>query len=247
MALRDSIKDIVKHTHSLGFINKVKITGKDGQSKIEAIDDDKTVVMYGTMNEEIADLADSEIGLTNMAVLNGYLNIHPNDSTLEFVTEDRQGEIIPTELKFANTTGLISNYRFMSKVMVADSIKVPPFRGVKWNVTIKPERKSIATLAAVQGILGGSEKKFTVSLSAKQVLNFTVGSGPTDRTVIPFATGVTGDLKHQWSWPLSQVLSILKLADTSDTTIHVSDSGAMMIEIDSGIGAYQYILPGMVS
>jgi hypothetical protein len=75
------------------------------------------------------------------------------------------------------------------------------------------------------------------------VLNFSIGSGPTDRTNLPFAKGITGSLKHQWSWPLSQVLSILKLIDNEDVTIHFSDMGAMKIDIDSGIGRYSYILP----
>jgi hypothetical protein len=92
-------------------------------------------------------------------------------------------------------------------------------------------------------VLGGFEKRFVVSVD-KGVLNFDVGAGPTDRTTVPFAENVTGTLKHQWSWPLAQVLSILKLSETASTTVmNFSDMGALKIDIDSGLGKYSYILP----
>jgi hypothetical protein len=117
------------------------------------------------------------------------------------------------------------------------------FKGATWNVSITPEKKSIANFASYQGILGGFEKRFTVSTTGTK-LNFTIGNGPTDRVTIPFGVNVTGELKTSWSYPIAQTLSILKLADTSSTvTMHFSDMGALKIDIDSGIGKYSYILP----
>jgi len=131
----------------------------------------------------------------------------------------------------------------MSETMVNEQIKVPPFKGATWNLTVTPEKKKIAELSYFQGILGGFEKRFVVSVD-KGVLNFDVGAGPTNRTTFPFASNVTGTMKHQWSWPLAQVLSILKLSDTAASTVlNFSDMGALKIDIDSGIGKYSYILP----
>jgi len=131
----------------------------------------------------------------------------------------------------------------MSESMVNEQVKVPPFKGATWNVTISPEKKRISDLSYFQGVLGGFEKRFIVTVDAG-TLNFHVGTGPTDRTTVPFADNVTGTMKHQWSWPLSQVLGILKLSETaSTTTMYFSDMGALKIDIDSGIGKYSYILP----
>jgi hypothetical protein len=236
----DQFKDIVKHTHQLGFIEMVKVIGTDKDAKIEAIDADKTVVVYGDMYQPIKDI-EATVGLSRLAQLKGFIDLH-DKSTVTVVSEVRGTGSVPTELKFDNGEGEVSAYRFMSETMANEQIKVPPFKGAVWNVTLKPEKKKIDRLSAYQGVLGGLEKRFIVSTNA-DTLNFAIGTGPTDRTTVPFATGITGSLKHQWSWPLTQVLSILKLNDSGNVTMHFSDMGALKIDVDSGIGKYQFILP----
>jgi len=235
----DAFKDIVKHTSSLGFIDMVKLVGSVNEAKIEAIDADKTVVLYGDLYQPIKDI-DSTVGLSRLAQLKGFIDLH-NGSNVSIVTEVRGGATVPTEMTFDNGED-VAVYRFMSEAMVNEQIKVPPFKGATWNITLKPEKQKIATLNSYQGILGGFEKRFTVSTD-KDALKFAIGSGPTDRTTITFAKGITGALKHQWSWPLTQVLSILKLNDNEDVTMYFSDMGALKIEVDSGLGKYSYILP----
>ena len=74
MNILDSMKDIVKHTSSLGFIDMVKIVGTDDDAKIEAMDADKTVVVYGSMLQPITGL-EKTVGLSRMGVLKGFLDI----------------------------------------------------------------------------------------------------------------------------------------------------------------------------
>jgi hypothetical protein len=236
----DQFKDIVKHTHSLGFIEMVKLVGTKTDAKIEAIDADKTVVIYGDMYQPVSDI-EVTVGLSRLAQLKGFIDLHEK-SKVSITNEVRGTVSSPTELKFDDGAGDVAIYRFMSESMANEQIKVPPFKGATWNVTIKPEQERIARLNSYQGILGGFEKRFIVSTD-KDVLNFSIGSGPTDRSNVPFAKGITGALKHQWSWPLTQVLSILKLNDNEDVTMHFSDMGALKIDIDSKIGKYSYILP----
>lgn len=238
--LIDTLKDIVKHTHSLGFIEMVKVIGTDVDAKLEAIDADKTVVVYGQLYQPIKDI-ETTVGLSRLAQLKGFIDLH-SKSSISVVHEMRNGSSIPTEILFDAGGGDTASYRFMSEAMANEQIKVPPFKGATWNVTVKPEKAKIDRLSSYQGVLGGFEKRFTVSTN-KDVLNFSIGSGPTDRSNLPFAVGITGSLKHQWSWPLSSVLSILKLNDSSDITMYISDMGALKIDVDSGIGLYSYILP----
>jgi len=236
----DQFKDIVKHTHSLGFIEMVKLIGTKTDAKIEAIDADKTVIVYGEMYQPISDI-EVTVGLSRLAQMKGFIDLHEK-SKVSITNEVRGTVSAPTELKFDDGAGDVAIYRFMSESMANEQIKVPPFKGATWNVTIKPEQARISRLSSYQGILGGFEKRFIVSTD-KDVLNFSIGSGPTDRSNVPFAKGITGALKHQWSWPLTQVLSILKLNDNEDVEMHFSDMGALKIDIDSGIGKYSYILP----
>ena len=65
--LLDALKDIVKHTNSLGFIEMVKLVGSTASAKIEAIDADKTVVIFGEMYQPIKGI-DTTVGLSRISV-----------------------------------------------------------------------------------------------------------------------------------------------------------------------------------
>ena len=240
--LLDTLKDIVKHTHSLGFIEMVKVIGTATDLKIETKDADNTVIIYGSMYQPEPGI-ESTIGLSRLAILKGYIGMHET-SAVTIVSETRNNLSVPTEILFDDGNDSVANYRFVSEAMIMEQVKVPAFKGANWDVSFVPSKVAITRLSENYGILGGFEKRFIVSVDAKGTVKFNIGSGPTDRVTVPFATGVTGALKHQWTYPLSQVLSILKLTDTASTsTMNFSDSGALKIDIDSGIGKYTYIIP----
>jgi hypothetical protein len=72
-------------------------------------------------------------------------------------------------------------------------------------------------------------------------LKFSFGDHSTHSGNFVFHPGVTGTLKRSWSWPIGLVISILDL--TGDKTFKISDDGAAMITVDSGLAVYNYILP----
>jgi hypothetical protein len=238
--LLDALKDIVKHTHSLGFIEMVKVIGSSTELKIETKDSDNTVIIYGDMYQPVAGI-ESTLGLSRLAVLKGIIGMHDR-SAVAITTETRGTDVLPTEVSFDGGGGFVSNYRFMSETMINEQIKVPPFKGATWDITLVPTKASITRLSENFGILGGFEKRFTVVVD-KGTLKFNIGSGPTDRTTVPFANDVVGTLKHQWTYPLAQVLAILKLTESATASMSFSDMGALKIDVDSGIGKYSYILP----
>jgi hypothetical protein len=239
----DALKDIVKHTSGLGFIDTVKVIGSTATTKLETKDPDNSVIIYGEMYQPIKGV-DTTLGLSRLGILKGYLGLHEG-STATLVTENRNGVVVPTEILFDNGNDFVSNYRFMSEAMVNEQIKVPPFKGATWDVVTEPSKSSITLLSDNYGILGATEKRFTVSTDAKGTLKFAIGEGTADRTVVPFAKNVTGTLKNNRSYPLTQVLSILKLTDSSKSaSMSFNDNGLLMIQIDSGFGKYSYMIPG---
>jgi hypothetical protein len=138
--------------------------------------------------------------------------------------------------------GFDSSYRVIVSELVDAQIKTASFRGASWNVEIMPTQKAIKDLQYFAGILGA----FDPLLTARTVngnLVFFIGDSSTDKVELPFANNVEGELKTGWSFPLSTVLTILKLSDTSTMNMKISDQGAMMIMVDSGLGIYEYILP----
>lgn len=236
----DGLKDIVKHTQGLGFFDMVKIIGSDTEMKLETMDADKSVIMYGQMYQPMPEL-ESTIGMSRLNVLKGCIEYQSFNKLNVLTQKNKEDEDIPVAIEFKNTDGDVSVYRFMSEAMVNEQIKVPPFKGAKWNVTVSPTREALTKMSYFSSMHGSFESTFTVRVD-KDSLYFDIGQGTNDRSTVKFATGVQGPLK-QWAYPLSQVLSILKLSNSSDCSMSFSDMGALKIDVDSGIGKYSYILP----
>lgn len=247
--MRDILLDIVKHTHSLGFIQAVKIDGNDGsETNIEAMDDDRSVVLKGKLHNAVQDFK-GVIGLGKLGVLSGYLNFDgysDAQSKIGVVKRERNGEQVAEELQFDSPKGYSANYRFMVSQLIEEKLKTVKFKGVNWDLTIQPTQQNLKDLSYFAGVMGSVESTFVAKTDGTD-LKFYIGDGSNDRVEIPFASNVSASLNKGWAWPLAQTLSILKLSDTSNASISFSEQGAMKITIDSGIGLYDYILPARTS
>lgn len=247
--LSEVISDILRHTHGLGFIDMIKIVSDDKQTLIEAMDENKTVVFHGKLKTPLDEIQGT-VGLSRMAVLQGYLKFPPfmaDDATIEIVTQERGGEHLPSEILFKTKNNHTASYRFMHKDIAEEQIKVPPFKGVAWDVVVTPSEANLKDLTYFNGVLGAFEPIFTAKVDDKD-LNLYIGSGPTDRAVVPFTKNVDGELTgNRSNWPLIQTLAILKLADKAgDCTMSFSSKGALKIEMTTPLGEYEYILPAKI-
>jgi hypothetical protein len=242
--IKDSFKDILGHTHGLSFITDVKLTGEADKTRIEAIAENKTVVLMGETKEPIADLTDHVVGLHRMSVLSGYISgpmFDTDEAEISIVEQTRGDKTQPTEIKFDSKKGHKAFYRFMGEE-AASQIEMPKFKGVEWNVAFQPTLENLKELSYFAGILGSYEPSFEVHMTDGN-LEFHIGTGASDRTVLPIASGLEGNLNTAHHYPLAQVLSILKLSDSEQCVIQFSDVGCMQITLDSGLGIYDYILP----
>ena len=179
-------------------------------------------------------------------ILNGYLGFGPfteDGAAISIKTETRPTGDLPAEVVFKSKNGHSAAYRFMGADIAQEQIQVPPFKGATWDVVITPTQSALKDLNAMSGILSAFEAVFTVKTVGDN-LEFHIGEGAADRSKLVFASDISGTLTHAWSWPLAQVLAILKLQSTSKSCVmKFSDQGALMISIDSGLGEYEYILP----
>lgn len=246
--MRDILKDIVKHTHSLGIIQAAKVTTDNESTTLDAMDDDRTVVLRAKLHDRVPEF-EGKFGLGRLGVLNGYLGYESRNTENEVVGThveinrvERNGEEVPAEFNFTIPGILNSTYRVITAELVDAQIKTANFKGAKWDVEVMPTQQAIKDLQTVAGILSSYDPLFTVR-TVDGNLQFTIGDASTDKAEITFARNVDGELKSGWSFPLSTVLTILKLGDTSSMSIKISDQGAMAIHVDSGMGLYEYILP----
>lgn len=245
MDMKSVLLDLVKHTAGLGIIENIKITSTDGTTRLAAMDPNKTVILTASLHDEVKDF-EGEFGMGNLGLLNSLTklsNYQVADAKITVERRERNGVEVPANLLFQDSEGNKDQYRFMSKEIVDQAMKMATFKGAKWAVVVEPAAKRIAQLAEVAGIYAGIDPAFSVK-TEKGNLVFEVGNaegGVIGRRV--FAENIDGELATAWSWPLQTFLSILKLGGT--IVVRFSDQGACQIDVDSGIGTYSYILPAI--
>ena len=239
--MKDFLQDIVQHTHGLGNIDLVKITGTDQETNINAIAEDRSVILEAKFKAPIAEFVGT-FGMPNLAKLNTILNIpeYKEDAKISVTTEQRDGASAPSGIKFENKAGDFKNdYRFMFAEIINAKLKTVKFRGVKWNVDIVPTNQNIRRLK-FQAQANSEETTFTAK-TENGGLKFFFGDAASHAGNFVFDNNVAGTLSKSWSWPVAAVISILNLP--GDKTLKISDEGAAMITVDSGIAEYSYIIP----
>jgi hypothetical protein len=165
---------------------------------------------------------------------------YKDDAKISVTVANRNGEDIPTGLHFENKNGDFENdYRFMNKDIINEKLKSVTFKGAQWAIEFEPNAASIQRLK-FQANANSEETVFQVSTDNGNLV-FSFGDASTHAGSFIFQSNVVGKLKQTWSWPVTQVMSILALA--GDKTMKISDQGAMQITVDSGLTEYDYILP----
>lgn len=238
--MKDILQDIVSHTHSLGFITTLKVTA-DTATTIESMADDRSVILTGTTHKKVDEFT-GVFGMPDLGKLAYHLKNPEYRENAKIVVkqEDRNGETIPTHIHFENAGGDFQNdYRFMNRAIIEEKLKSVKFKGSTWDVVIEP---SVAAIARMKLMAGAhtEETVFQVKTEGGN-LNFYFGDLNTHAGSFTFAHSISGKLTHTWAWPVSQTIAILSL--DGDKKLSITDQGAMMITVDSGMAKYDYILP----
>lgn len=239
--MKDILQDLVAHTHSLGFIPLVKISSENGETSIEAMAEDRSVIVQGKTKTAV-DEFDSVFGMPNLNKLAIHLNCpeYKDNAKINVVKAERNGEVVPTGLHFENATGDFQNdYRFMNTEIINEKLKSVKFKGAKWDIEFEPSVASIQRLK-FQANANSEENVFQVSTEDNNLV-FKFGDASTHAGNFIFQSGVDGKLKQTWAWPVVQVMSILNL--DGNKTMRIAEAGAMQITVDSGLAEYNYILP----
>jgi hypothetical protein len=236
--MKDHLLDLVEHTHDLGVIDLVKITGDDKSTVISGLAEDRSVVVEGQFAGPHADFVGT-FGMPNLSKLKILLNLqeYREGADLSLTRKDTGAA---DGINFKNATGdFKNNYRFMAAEIVNEKLKTVKFKGVNWNIEFEPTVAAIQRLK-MQAQANAEEVNFTAKTENGD-LKFYFGDHSTHAGNFVFQPGVTGTLKRAWAWPIKTVISILDL--TGDKTFKISDDGAAMITVNSGLATYNYILP----
>lgn len=237
------LQDIVAHTHNLGILPLVKITGEEESTTIESMADDRSVILVASTKTPVKQFQ-GVFGMPNLDKLNLHLKNpeYREDAKIEVVSVQKNDVETPVSLHFENETGdFVNDYRFMSAEIINEKLKTVKFKGAAWTIEFEPLVTSISRLK-LQAQAHSEESVFQVK-TVNDNLVFSFGDASTHAGNFVFHNGVTGKLKQTWAWPVSQVQSILNLG--GDKVMRIADVGVMQITVDSGLAEYNYILPAM--
>lgn len=241
--ITDTLKDVLRHTHALGIYEMVKVSGTMETTEIETVDADKTVILKGKLKNPVPDFVGNTVGLSRMATLARFLEypgFYEDNATVEVITQKRNDTEVPAEVKF-DCPDNKSNYRFMAAEIVNQQLKAINFKGATYDVEINPSAKMLQDLNFFSSALD-LENTFTPKTDGGD-LYFHIGDAGSDRTALKVAEAVSGDLTHDFQWPLGIVLKICRLAENANVTMSFNQKGLLQIVVDSGVGEYTYLLP----
>lgn len=239
--MKDILTDIVTHTHSLGFLPLVKITGDSKETVIESMAEDRSVIVSAKTKTPVAEF-EGTFGMPNLDKLAQHLKNpeYKENAKIDVVVAQRNGQDIPVNLHFENAAGdFVNDYRFMNTEIINEKLKTVKFKGAQWDIEFEPSMASIGRLK-LQASAHNEENVFQVKTDNGNLVFF-FGDASTHAGSFTFQADVKGKLKQSWAWPVTQVMSILNL--DGDKTMRIADAGAMQITVDSGLAEYNYILP----
>jgi hypothetical protein len=239
--MKDYLKDLIDHTYGLGVIELIKVSGTDTETTINAIAEDKSVIVSGTFKSPIIDFV-GVFGMPNLSKLKTIIGFDEYDSEakINVTTAQRDGVDVPATIHFETKNGdFINDYRLMNKTIVEEKVKSVMFKGAAWGVEFEPSTAGILRLKK-QASANSEEQNFTTKTDNGD-LKIYFGDPSTHSGNFIFQPSVGGTLTKTWMWPVKQFISIMDLV--GDKTVRISDAGAAEVTVDSGIATYRYLLP----
>ena len=241
--MKDFLQDLVAHTHTLSILPLVKVTSSAASATIEALAEDRSVMLFASTHNPVDGLDTCIFGMPNLNKLDLHLKCpeYKTDSVIKIVHETRDSVKIPTGLHFSNSTGDYENdYRFMNEEIINAKVRRPKSKvEIIYDLEFVPTGVSVQRLKH-QAAAHSEETVFQLSTSNGDLI-FSFGDASTHAGSFVFHQGINVTLKNTWSWPITHVSNILNL--NGDITMRVSDQGSLQISVDSGTALYTYTLP----
>lgn len=242
--MKDFLQDLVAHTHTLGVLPNIRINAAGERAIIDAVSDDRHVVLMATTHSKIPGLT-GVFGMNNLHKIDLHLKCpeYKENSKINLILENTGNEEKPTGIHFENENGDYQNdFRFMNKSLLDLTMKNFEFECSNWDVEFQPSQQGIQRFK-FQVAAHTEETLFHVT-TVDNNLVFSFGDVNTHAGSFVFHSGISGKIKKNWLWPKSTVLSVLNL--DGDKTIKITDQGALQITVDSGITEYNYIFKAHV-
>lgn len=271
----DSLKDLLSHTTGMDF-DIIKITADDGITSINAVTEDKKLIMNGDFKNEIAEF-NGVFGLTKLDTLSKIVNMY-NQSTDTVVVKsdfrkapmplldddgnnvmDQYGNPIIEQVE-ANVVESITfsrkspkmknNYRVVSSAMIPTQPSLQ--RAIDYDITVEPTMAAIDIIKQ-QASLGVCETfQFEVEENSNGTHKLVIVFGDTEREAeVDFVAELDSiggwTGKHGWRWSINTALSVFQYARNADLKIAISSKGIIKVTVNTGLAEYNYLMPALTA
>lgn len=240
--MKDYLQDIITHTQSLGEIDLIKVTGTDKVTQINAVAENRSVILEGTFKTPSPDFIGT-FGMPNLGKLKtilGFDDIYDDDANISMTRVKKDNEEVPASIHFETKNGdFVNDYRLMSKAIVEEKVRTVSFKGAKWTIEFEPSVVGIQRLKK-QATANSDEEHFTTSV-VNGDLKISFGDVNTHSGSFVFEPKVNGTLARPLVWPVKVFQAILDLQ--GDKKIKISDQSVAEITVDSGLAVYRFLLP----
>ncbi len=235
------LKDLVAHVNPIGSVSLMRVAQKGQHVAIDGFNDEKTLIIFAKTKDKLEGFDDT-FGIGDFAKL-AYLLKNPeyqDSPKIEVKTEERNGSVIPVEIKFENKTGDFKNrYKFVNPEIVNEKLKAISFSEPSWDVTFEPALQSIARLKLMSG--AHSEESVFQLKTKNDNLMLIFGDANTHGGEFVFQADVKKNTSNNFYWPNNIFTAILNL--DGDKKISISNEGLVKISVDSGLIKYEYLIP----
>lgn len=240
--MKSLLQDIIKHTHSLGIFDKVRISCDDKKLNLVSYDEKRTVLLKA---ETVAVPEFKGVfGMPQLSKLDYLLKCpeYKENATIS-VFKDKEENDTPNGIQFTNKAGdFINKYRFMPTNVINSMMPEPGSKGLpSWDIELTPSRANIQRFEFQKG--AHSDESVFYPRTVNSNLEFVFGEANNHNGKFAFASGVKGKLDNDKAFAIESTLKVLGLEATSESCImRFSDKGMIQVEINSGLMTYTYHL-----
>jgi hypothetical protein len=238
--MREILTDLVRQTKDLFEI--VKITGTEDETKIQAVDKDKTLFVRASLNTPQPDL-EGEFGISNLALLDGLLSFpsyKTDDAKFAVKREIKSGNETVTAFIFKDANGKGATYKTMAANLVNEQAEIAK---IPWTVSVVPSKSKIAEFSQLSRLYSEVDKSFRIFTDDGDLV-FGIGDDGTSthNASMVFESGITGELSGDLTFDIFHFLSLMKIAGSNQTTMNITSKGVLGVTVNAPTGIYDYFL-----
>lgn len=250
--MQNVLKDVIRFTHELGEFDAFKvIVDNEGNGKVKSSSKDLSIIMDASLKNPIPELFNktldedkkTTVGFSRLNVLAGYLNSPIFEEKADITVNYKEASGSPADIVFSSDQGHTCTYRFMNPEAVKQKVKT--FRlangEIEYDISFQPSEKFVKDFQSFASILLRFSNEFSFSVNDGKLF---MHLGDDDTAKLPVCETDCEQLNSANSWPIKQVLSILKQAPSiENVTFSISDEFGMIdITVDTEYAVYAFHL-----